>query len=137
VVLDQPIRASMNLPASGTATFVDIPEGRRVVSYFLHFAPGESGQITATLQFPGRVLGVIGGAKQLQSTNDTFGLDGVDYIPTTDATTHGIDARTLDSFAVGGLQGDLLTIQLDAGVFADQARVLVELPNPSGANLSD
>lgn len=128
VVLDQPIRASMNLPASGTAAFVTVPAGRRVVSYFLHFAPGDASEVSATLQFPGRVLGVIGGAKELRATNERFGLDTVDYIPATDTTTHGIDARTSDTFVIGGLQGDLLTIQLSADAFADQARVLVELP---------
>lgn len=136
-VLEQPLIASINLPASATATRVTIPAGRRVVSYFLHYEPKEKGQVSATLQFPGRVLGVIAGVKKLRLSNGLLGLETTDYIPETRDIDHGIDARTADTFAIGGPRGDLLTIHLEADNYADQARVLVELPSLSGAEPQD
>jgi hypothetical protein len=134
VVLDQPLEVMTNLPAKQLASFTEVPAGRKVVSYFLHSEPDaadKSSYATATLTFPGRILGVVGNVKQLRKTNALFGLDTVGYIPTGQFITHGIDPGSPDYFAIGGLQGDVLTIHLAAGKFADQVRVIVELPDPA------
>lgn len=132
VVLDQPLSAMINLPEKRTATFVTVPAGRRVVSYFIHTAPevaDKSSFATATLTFPGRVLGVLGNIKSLRETNDLLGLESVAYIPDNDRSTYGIDPGSPDHFAIGGLQGNVLTIHLASGKFADQVRVIVEVPD--------
>ncbi|MFK7789132.1 MAG: FecR domain-containing protein [Phycisphaeraceae bacterium] len=134
VVLDQPIEAMINLPEKRFAKFATIPAGKRVVSYFIHSAPmaDEKSFATATLTFPGRVLGVVGNTKALRDTNDMFGHESVGYIPADDRNTYGIDPGSPDYFAIGGLQGNTLTIHLAAGEFADQVRVLVEVPDTPG-----
>lgn len=133
VVLDQPLEAWFSLPVKTTATFVTIPKGRRVVSYFLHFDPNKQGQyVSATLTFPGRILGVVGGERELRKSNALFGLDSVDYVGNGPITTHSIDPNTPDTFAIGGLQGDVLTLRLGAAFLSDQCRVIVELPDPFG-----
>ncbi|MBX2851055.1 MAG: FecR family protein [Phycisphaeraceae bacterium] len=134
-VLDQPLSVMTNLPERRAAKFATVPAGRKVVSYFLHSEPDaadDSSYATATLTFPGRVLGVVGTVKQLRETNALFGLDTVGYTPDDQFITYGIDPGSPDHFAIGGLQGNVLTIHLAAGRFADQARVIVELPDTSG-----
>ena len=129
VVLQQPLEVMVNLQARQAATFGTAPSGRRVVSYFLHYAPEDASNVTATLQFPGRILGIVGNVQGLRQTNAMFGLETVDYVSDDQQSTYSIDPKTPDMFAIGGLQGDLLTIHLAAGELADQARVIVELPD--------
>ena len=131
-VLDQPIEAMVDLPQRRPATFTKIPASRRVASYFIHTQPEETDLnsfATATLTFPGRILGVLGSTKSLRDSTDLFGLESVSYISKTNNNTYGIDPGSPDYFAIGGLQGDTLTIHLAAGEFADQVRVLVEVPD--------
>lgn len=132
VVLDQPMEVMAHLPEKQYAKFVTIPAGRRVVSYFIHSAPeksDESSYATATLTFPGRVLGVIGNTKLVRETTDLFGHESVGYTLDTNRSTYGIDPGSPDYFAIGGLAGNVLTIHLAAGEFGDQLRVLVEVPD--------
>lgn len=131
VVLDQPLTAMVNLPEKRSAATSALSSGLKAVSYFLHTEPDAadaSSHASATLTFPGRILGVIGDVKQLRETNDLLGLETVRYIPVDQEVTHGIDPGSPDHFAIGGLQGNVLTIHLAAGRFADQARVIVEIP---------
>lgn len=132
VVLDQPIEAMVNLPQRRFAEFATIPAGRRVVSYFIHTEPEAtdlSSLATATLTFPGRILGVLGNTKTLRDSAGLFGLESVNYMAKTNGSTYGIDPGSPDYFAIGGPQGDTLIIHLAAGEFADQVRVLVEVPD--------
>lgn len=131
-VMDQPIEAMINLPERRPAKLATVPAGKQVVSYFIHSVPDaadKSSYATATLTFPGRIVGVVGNTKALRETNGLFGLDSVSYVPDSDRSTYGIDPGSPDYFAIGGTQGNVLTIHLAAGEFADQVRVLVEIPD--------
>ncbi|MEM6257204.1 MAG: FecR family protein [Planctomycetota bacterium] len=131
MTLEQPLRAWSELPEREMPKPTTIPAGRRVMSFFIHYAPetiDQAGNVTATLKFPGKILGVVGNVNGLRNTNEKFGLPSVEYMPADLQTTYAIDAGSPDYFSIGGQRGEVLKIHLAAGAFADQARVIVELP---------
>lgn len=144
-VLDAPIRVMTELSnTTRTPTHnTQVPAGTRVISYMLHFSPAEfipggggqganvrpSSTVSATIQFPGRVLGLISGVEGMAATNESLGLDSVTYVDPNDTVYNcKIDNWPGDGFKIIGDQQNILEIHLGAVVHSDQARVLVEVP---------
>lgn len=139
---DAPLRVMTELSrTSPKGAYAVVPEGTRVISYLIHFNPNEfiPGQIretqnsvaSATLTFPGRVLGVIGGGNEMAKTNKRFGLDAVVYEnPTLEFEDYNneVDQWPGDGLTITGENQNTLDIRLSAFVHSDQARVLVEVP---------
>lgn len=128
--LDQPINVWTELAMDDRRDSETVPAGTKVISYMIHFYPGEGGGTAqGTMTFPGKVLGLVTKYKGLVETQDLFAVEGVAYVP---ASNHDfnyfIDGAPADHFQITGENQNILQIQLGAATHSDQTRVLVEVP---------
>ena len=141
-VIEEPIGVRIELSGvAGNPQHTQIPAGTTVISYMVHFSPAKFSQgqhghggdtpstAVATIEFPGRVLGLIGGGKPMSATDELLGLDSVVYVdPANKVYNNVVDSWPTDSFEITGENQNILEIKLTAAVHSDQARVLIEMP---------
>ena len=131
-----PSTLSVDADAPGTITVASgggsIPAGTLVDSYLLHFDPktgGKHTQITATLSFSGRVLGVMVKTNTLNATDSLVGAPGTVYPNLSNTSAYDLQWRGFepndDSIV---LAPDGLTMDLDYATKngAEQVRIITE-----------
>jgi hypothetical protein len=120
-----------------------VPAGSTVTSYALHFdvsgtrATNNPLEAIGSITFDQQILGLIVSSTTLNNTNATVGLTGTTYSSGPD---HGLELNP-----VGGGTSDVITLSPDRHTvtvdlmnasFADDARIIVAVPEPGAAFLS-
>lgn len=92
VILDKPVEVALDTPGrtrSFNTSGKTVSVGTRVNSYLLHFRPTSKKDVRGVIRFEQPVLGVLCTPKQLESSDQIFGVSSIEY--PTEAAPRGLE----------------------------------------------